>query len=139
MFPIFLVYIFLLRYTSALSDSKHPRQSNNPGPVLCNTESLTTHQSGDEAGDGSAGCLFPSDGAYVADLYDCVGFVSPVDLTSSGYSDKANGICCPNRGAEFMVQPLVQPIKTKIFQRLPVSSRQPLVQIQQNQGGGTTL
>ncbi|EPB69115.1 Kunitz/Bovine pancreatic trypsin inhibitor domain protein [Ancylostoma ceylanicum] len=84
-------------YTSALSDSKHPRQSNNPGPVLCNTESLVTHQSGEEAGDGSAGCLFPSDGAYVADLYDCVGFVSPVDLTSSGYSDKANGICCPNR------------------------------------------
>ncbi|KAK6742664.1 hypothetical protein RB195_010116 [Necator americanus] len=84
-------------YTSALSDSKHPRQANNPGPVLCNTESLLTHQSGEEAGDGSAGCLFPSDGAYVADLYDCVGFVSSVDLTSSGYSDKANGICCPNR------------------------------------------
>ncbi|PIO69588.1 Kunitz/Bovine pancreatic trypsin inhibitor domain protein [Teladorsagia circumcincta] len=62
-------------YTSALSDSHHPRQSNSAGPVLCNTDS-----------------------GYIADIYDCVGFVSSVDLTSSGYSDKANGICCPNRG-----------------------------------------
>ncbi|PIO59426.1 EB module, partial [Teladorsagia circumcincta] len=84
-------------YTSALSDSHHPRQSNSAGPVLCNTDSMATQQSGDEVGDGSAACMFPSTGGYIADIYDCVGFVSSVDLTSSGYSDKANGICCPNR------------------------------------------
>ncbi|XGW15900.1 hypothetical protein V3C99_001391 [Haemonchus contortus] len=84
-------------YTSALSDSHHPRQSNSAGPVLCNTESMVTQQNGDELGDGSTACLFPSTQSYIADLYDCVAFVSSVDLTSSGYSDKANGICCPNR------------------------------------------
>uniref|UniRef100_A0A8R1IMY9 BPTI/Kunitz inhibitor domain-containing protein n=1 Tax=Caenorhabditis japonica TaxID=281687 RepID=A0A8R1IMY9_CAEJA len=31
-------------YTSALSDPKHPRQSDGPGPVLCNTDSTSTNQ-----------------------------------------------------------------------------------------------
>lgn len=84
-------------YTSALSDSHHPRQSNNAGPVLCNTDSMTTQQNEDEVGDGSVACLVPSDGSFIADLYDCVGFVSSVDLTTSGFSEKTNGICCPNR------------------------------------------
>lgn len=85
-------------YTSALSDPRHPRQSDGPGPVLCNTESSLTHQSAEDVGDGNAACIFPSDGQYIADLYDCVEFVSTMDLTTSGYSEKADGICCPNRG-----------------------------------------
>ncbi|PAV55962.1 hypothetical protein WR25_14492 isoform B [Diploscapter pachys] len=80
-------------YTSALSDPKHPRQSDGPGPVLCNTESSLTHQSAEDVGDGNAACIFPSDGQYIADLYDCVEFVSTMDLTTSGYSEKADGIC----------------------------------------------
>ncbi|VDL75178.1 unnamed protein product [Nippostrongylus brasiliensis] len=84
-------------YTSALSDSHHPRQSDGAGPVLCNTDSMITQQSGENVGDGSTACLFPSTNSYIADLYNCVGFVSTVDLTTSGFSEKANGICCPNR------------------------------------------
>ncbi|CAB3401564.1 unnamed protein product [Caenorhabditis bovis] len=84
-------------YTSALSDPKHPRQNDGPGPVLCNTDSTSTVQSDDNLGDGNSACMFPSNGQYIADQYDCVEFVSTLDLTSSGYSEKANGICCPNR------------------------------------------
>uniref|UniRef100_A0A158R459 BPTI/Kunitz inhibitor domain-containing protein n=1 Tax=Syphacia muris TaxID=451379 RepID=A0A158R459_9BILA len=86
-------------YTSALSDPNHPRQNDGPGPVLCNSESTVTSQTvgSEEIGDGSAACLFPSDNSYLADIYDCVQFVSVMDLTSAGYSSKADGICCPNR------------------------------------------
>lgn len=89
----------IFSYTSALSDPHHPRQNDGPGPVLCNTESTITSQTlgSDEMGNGDSACLFPSDNSYMADLYDCVEFVSVMDLTSAGYSDKANGICCPNR------------------------------------------
>ncbi|CAD6185822.1 unnamed protein product [Caenorhabditis auriculariae] len=91
-------------YTSALSDPAHPRQNDGPGPVLCNTDSILTQQADNILGDGNAACLFPSDGSFIADLYDCVEFVSAMDLSTSGYSDKANGICCPNR-AFTCVQP----------------------------------
>uniref|UniRef100_A0A1I7UQT5 Kunitz/Bovine pancreatic trypsin inhibitor domain protein n=1 Tax=Caenorhabditis tropicalis TaxID=1561998 RepID=A0A1I7UQT5_9PELO len=91
-------------YTSALSDPKHPRQNDGPGPVLCNTDSTNTNQAEENTGDGNSACLFPSNGQYIADQYDCVEFVSSLDLTSSGYSEKANGICCPNR-AFTCVQP----------------------------------
>ncbi|CAI4230794.1 unnamed protein product [Auanema sp. JU1783] len=84
-------------YTSALSDPKHPKQNNRSGPVLCNSDSIQTTQSPEELGDGAVACVVPSDGSYIADLYDCVEFVSTMDLTSQGYSEKANGICCPNR------------------------------------------
>lgn len=83
-----------------------------------------------QLGDGSIACTFPSDGSFIADLYDCVEFVSALDLTSSGYSDKADGICCPNRGL-FLFSPHINN-----FQRLPVFSPQPLVRIQQNLAGG---
>ena len=120
-------------YTSALSDPRHPRQSDGPGPVLCNTESSLTHQSAEDVGDGNAACIFPSDGQYIADLYDCVEFVSTMDLTTSGYSEKADGICCPNRGK---LQSLFSD-KLRIFQRSRASSLQLPDQTQLSQDGGT--
>jgi hypothetical protein len=84
-----------------LSDATHPRQPSGAGPVLCNTESTVVSQTigSDEIGDGSAACLFPSDNTYLVDLYDCIGFVTEMDLSSAGFSSMTNGICCPNRGA----------------------------------------
>uniref|UniRef100_A0A914UJW3 BPTI/Kunitz inhibitor domain-containing protein n=1 Tax=Plectus sambesii TaxID=2011161 RepID=A0A914UJW3_9BILA len=86
-------------YTSALSDATHPRVPSGAGPVLCSTESTVVSQTigSEEIGDGSAACLFPSDNTYLVDLYDCIGFVAEMDLSSAGFSPLANGICCPNR------------------------------------------
>ncbi|ETN80033.1 hypothetical protein NECAME_02512 [Necator americanus] len=51
---------------------------------------------------GGGSCIWPSEGEYVGDIYDCIHTSPHVNLATkfplSSYAPSADGVCCPSRG-----------------------------------------
>uniref|UniRef100_A0A914VRY3 Uncharacterized protein n=1 Tax=Plectus sambesii TaxID=2011161 RepID=A0A914VRY3_9BILA len=83
-----------------LNDPNHPAGVGPPQvalPVACTVGSTVREEA--TGAYGAAGCIWPSTGEYIGDIYDCV-HTSPdsdPDLSQFGYAPGTNGVCCPSR------------------------------------------
>uniref|UniRef100_A0A0N4ZV39 BPTI/Kunitz inhibitor domain-containing protein n=1 Tax=Parastrongyloides trichosuri TaxID=131310 RepID=A0A0N4ZV39_PARTI len=81
----------------ALSD---PNKNFDGLPVACTTGSTATIEPIPSL-HGGAGCIWPSSGEYIGDIYDCIHTSPLINLKSkyplSSYNPTANGVCCPSR------------------------------------------
>uniref|UniRef100_A0A0N5CCW1 Kunitz/Bovine pancreatic trypsin inhibitor domain protein n=1 Tax=Strongyloides papillosus TaxID=174720 RepID=A0A0N5CCW1_STREA len=69
-------------------------------PVGCTVGSTSTVEPIPQL-QGGAGCIWPSTGEYIGDIYDCIHTSPLINLKSkysfSSYHPSANGVCCPSR------------------------------------------
>ncbi|EYB98153.1 hypothetical protein Y032_0134g1882 [Ancylostoma ceylanicum] len=66
---------------------------------------------------GGAACIWPSEGEFIGDIYDCIHTSPHVNLATkfplSSYAPSADGVCCPSRGTcqQFMWDPTASDAK----------------------------